>query len=882
MPEWTEYLRARLASLSLSPAREAEIIEELSQHLDQRYEELRAGGMSEADARRLGVEELLDRDALANHMRSLRQARVSPVITPGVPTGLLRDLRQTIRFLRSQARFTFVIVLTLGLAIGFNVVLFTILNALLLRPIPFDRPHELVAFSNFSPGEFSERQPQSFAAAATFQRWNLALRSQNETRMLWGYRATSNLFTLIGARAALGRTFNPGEDKVGAAPVVVLSHHLWQRISGDPNIVGQAITLDNKPYTVIGVMPESFWFIYRDTAMWFPMQVSQEELKRGVDGWLIARLKPGVTISQAQVEMNVIAQRLQRESPIANATERRIELQPLAYAVRSMYGPTVVVLQVAVGLVLLMACANVANLLLVRASARRGEFAVRVALGATRGHLLRQVLLESLVLSVAGATLGLFLASNGLAIVQSKLPVDLVRFFRFSQTETLAVDVRVLLFTMALCVITTIAFGLVPALRASRANVVSSLKEASRGTGTGRSRHALARILVMTEMAMSMALLVGAGAMVKSLLAIQSKDLGFRVENVLRVTAELDAERYAETPQRLRVFQQIAERLRALPGVQKVGVLTQPFAVSGSPTPGGRQLEIAPSRDGRDSGRAARVRVDGTYFEVMRIPLKRGRLFGNQDTAESTPVTLLSQSVADRLWPNEDPIGKRVRSVPANASVRPPWLSVVGVVGDVHHPLGTEPQPFLYTPDVQDANTSSARTFVVRTAGDPDGLASAARAAVREVDADVPVGTGSMDVSSFAAQNQFVTALLLAFTALALILAAVGVYGVMYYWVAERVREIGVRMALGATRLDTVMLVAGTGARLALIGAAFGLFAGVALSRTLANQVRGVSAPDPLVIALVAVVLVGTATLACFVPTLRATRIDPATALRSE
>jgi putative ABC transport system permease protein len=797
-------------------------------------------------------------------------------------SGVLQDLRQTLRFLRSQVRFTFVIVLTLGLAIGFNVVLFTILNALLLRPIPFDRPHELVAFSNFSPGEFSERQPQSFAAAAAFQRWNLALRSQNETRMLWGYRATSNLFTLIGARAALGRTFNPDEDKVGAAPVVVLSHHLWQRISGDPNIVGQAITLDNKPYTVIGVMPESFWFIYRDTAMWFPMQVSQEELKRGGDMWLIARLKPGVTISQAQVEMNVIAQRLQRESPIANATERRIELQPLAYAVRSMYGPTVVVLQVAVGLVLLMACANVANLLLVRASARRGEFGVRVALGASRGHLLRQVLLESLVLSVAGATLGLFLASNSLAIVQSKLPVDLVRFFRFSQTETLAVDGGVLLFTMALCVITTIAFGLVPALRASRANVVSSLKEGSRGTGTGRSRHALARILVMTEMAMSMALLVGAGAMVKSLLAIQSKDLGFRVENVLRVTAELDAERYAETPQRLRVFQQIAERLRALPGVQKVGVLTQPFAVSGSPTPGGRQLEIAPSRDGRDPGRAANVRVDGTYFEVMRIPLKRGRLFGNQDTAESTPVTLLSQSVADRLWPNEDPIGKQVRSVPANASVRPPWLSVVGVVGDVHHPLGTEPQPFLYTPDVQDANTSSARIFVVRTAGDPDGLASAARGAVREVDADVAVGTGSMDVSSFAAQNQFVTALLLAFTALALILAAVGVYGVMYYWVAERVREIGVRMALGATRLDTVMLVAGTGARLALIGAAFGLFAGVALSRTLANQVRGVSAPDPLVIALVAVVLVGTATLACLVPTLRATRIDPTTALRSE
>lgn len=798
-------------------------------------------------------------------------------------SNLWHDLRQTFRFLRAKARFTILIAVTLGLAIGFNVVIFTILSALLLRPLPFDRPDELVSFGGFSPGEFSERQPQSFSDAAAFQRWGLTLKTRDESRSVWGYRATANLFAVIGARPALGRTFTAEEAQVGGAPVVILSHEFWRRISGDPNLVGQTISLDNKPCTVIGVMPPSFWFIYRDTAMWVPMQASQEELKRGDDMWLLGRLKPGVTIERAQAEMNVIAQQRQQQSPVANATDDgRIQLQPLANAVRSASVPVLLVLQVAVALVLLMACANVANLLLVRASARRSEFAVRVALGARRGHLIREVLLESLVLSCAGAVVGLFLAWNSMGLVQSSLPDNLVRFFRFSETDTLSLDGRVLMFTLGLCALTTMAFGLLPAMKASRADVISTIKEESRGSGGGRSRHALARILVMTEMAMSMTLLVGAGAMVKSLLTIHSKDLGFHTEHVLRVSTELDAARYTDSTQRLRAFQQIDDRLRALPGVQAVGVLNQPYAVSGSPTPTGRPLEIAQSDDKGDPGRGTLVRVDGTYFRVMQIPLRRGRLFTAQDSAESMPVALVSNSLASRLWPNQDPIGKRLRPASRPPAPAAPWLTVVGVVGDVHHPLGTEPQPLFYAPHAQDANAGTSRFFVLRTGGEPAALASAARAAVREVDGDATAGTGSMDVSSFATQNRFVTALLLSFSALALILAGVGVYGVMYYWVAERVREIGVRMALGATRRDTVMLVADTGAKLALIGVAFGLFAGLALSRTLGNQVRGVTTPDPLLVATAAIVLVGTATLACFIPTLRATRIDPTTALRSE
>jgi len=798
-------------------------------------------------------------------------------------SGLVQDLHQSMRFLWSRARFTSVIVLTLGLAIGFNVVLFAVLNALLLRPLPYERPRELVSFEGLAPDEFLDVNPQSFASGAWFQRWNLRLRTRDEHRMIWGFRVSANLFDVLGARPAIGRTFQQGEDSVSAEPVVVLSHDLWQRLSGDPALVGKTITLDDRSYTVIGVMPPSFWFTYRDTAMWVPAQMTRADLRQGNDMWLLGRLLPGTTIRQAQTEMNTIAERRHRDHPLPDTSEApQIRLTPLATATRSAYAPSVLVLQVLVGFVLLIACANIANLLLVRANARRGEFAIRTALGASRNRLVRQVLVECGLLSVLGSVIGVFLAWNSLGIIQSHVPADLMRFFRFSETETLGLDLRVLGFGVFLSGLATLAFGLVPALRASRPDLNADLKESSRGSGIGRRRQALARLLLITELAMSMALLVGAGAMVRSLFLLQRKDLGFRTDQVVSVKVELGPERENASARRLGAYQHMAERLRTLPSVQMVGVLDHVYPVTGSSTPSGRPLETETRGAAGEPARGELFRVDEHYFPVMGLTVTRGRSFGIQDRPESAPVAIVGQSLADHLWPNEDPVGKRVRVESREGTSPSPWLSVVGVVTDVYHPLGGGPQPLVYLPYMQDSAPAESRFFLLRTPLAPATMATAIRAAVHETAPDAMVSAAHMDVSGFAAQQRFVTAMLGSFTGLALVLALVGVYGVMHSWVAERVHEIGVRMALGARQLDTVILVVGSAVKLAVLGISCGIVAGVAFSRVLAREVLGAQPADPWMIVSLSIVLLGAATLACFVPARQACRIDPTWTLRSE
>jgi putative ABC transport system permease protein len=740
-----------------------------------------------------------------------------------------------------------------------------------------------VSFEGLAPDEFLDFTPQSFASGAWFQRWNLRLRTPDEHRMIWGFRVSANLFDVLGARPALGRTFQQGEDSVSAAPVVVLSHDLWQRLSGDPALVGKTITLDDKSYTVIGVMPASFWFAYRDTAMWVPAQITRADLRQGDDMWLLGRLLPGTTIRQAQMEMNTIAQRRHHDHPLPNTLEApQIRVTPLATATRSAYAPSVLFLQVLVGFVLLIACANIANLLLVRANARRGEFAIRTALGASRNRLVRQVLIECGLLSLLGCVIGVFLAWNSLGIIQSQLPADLIRFFRFSPTETLGLDLRVLGFVVFLCGLATMAFGLVPALRASRPDLNADLKESSRGSGIGRRRQALARLLLIAELAISMALLVGAGAMVRSLLLVQRKDLGFRTDKVVSVKVELGPERRNASGRRLDVYQQMADRLRTLPSVQMVGVLDHVYPVTGSVTPSGRPLETETRAAPSEPARGELFRVDEHYFEVMGISLTRGRSFARQDGPEAAPVAIVGHSLADHLWPNEDPVGKRVRMESREGTSPSPWLSVVGVVTDVYHPLGRGPQPLVYMPYMQDPAPAESRFFLLRTALAPAALNTAIRSAVHEIAPDAMVNAAHMDVSGFAAQQRFVTAMIGSFTGLALVLALVGVYGVMHSWVAERVHEIGVRMALGARQLDTVILVVGSAVKLAVIGITSGIAAGVALSRVLAREVLGAQPADPLMIVSLSIVLLGGAALACFVPALQACRIDPTWTLRSE
>lgn len=796
-------------------------------------------------------------------------------------SGLSQDLRQSARFLWSRPRFTSVIVLTLGLAIGFNVALFTVLNALLLRPLPYERPQELVSFEGLTAGEFLDFSPQSFASGAWFQRWGLQLRTRDEHRAIWGFRVSANLFDVLGVRPAIGRTFQQDDESVGAAPVVVLSHDLWQRLSGDPALVGQTITLDDRPYTVIGVMPASFWFSYRDSAMWVPAQMTHAELRQGDDVWMVGRLQSGTTIREAQAEMNSIAQRRQAAGSVITAETRSIRLRSLESAT-SAYAPTVLLLQMSVGFVLLIACANIANLLLVRANARRGEFAIRTALGASRNRLVRQVLVECGLLSLLGSVIGVFLAWNSLGIIQSHAPVHLRRFFRFSQTETLGLDLCVLGFAVLLCGLATIAFGLVPALRASRPDLNTDLKESSRGSGIGRRRQALARLLLITELAMSMALLVGAGAMVRSLLLLQGKDLGFRTDQVLSVKVELGPERESASGRRLGAYQQMAERLRTLPSVQMVGVLDHVYPVTGSATPAGRPLETETRAAAGEPARGELFRVDEYYFPVMGISVTRGRSFGSQDRPESAPVAIVGQSLADHLWPNEDPVGKRVRVESREGTSPSPWLSVVGVATDVYHPLGRGPQPLVYVPYMQDSAPAESRFFLLRTALASATMTTAIRGAVHETAPDAMVSAAPMDLSGFAAQQRFVTAMIVSFTGLALVLALVGVYGVMHSWVAERGHEIGVRMALGAGQLDTVLLVVGRAVKLAAIGITCGIVGGVALSRMLAREVLGAQPADPLMIVSLSVVLLGAATLACFVPARQACRIDPMFTLRSE
>ena len=795
--------------------------------------------------------------------------------------GLIQDLRQSMRFLWSRPRFTSVIVLTLGLAIGFNVALFTVLNALLLRPLPYERPQELVSFEGLTPGEFLDLTPQSFASGAWSQRWGLRLRTRDEHRAIWGFRVSANLFDVLGVRPAIGRTFQQDEESISAAPVVVLSHELWKRLSGDPALIGQTITLDDRPHTVIGVMPASFWFSYRDSAMWVPAQMTRAELHQGDDLWMVGRLQLGTTIRQAQAEMNSVAQRRHDTSSLTTAETRPIRLRSLESAT-SAYAPTVLLLQVSVGFVLLIACANIANLLLVRANARRGEFAIRTALGATRNRLVRQVLVECGLLSLLGSVIGMFLAWNSLGIIQSHVPVHLRRFFRFSQTETLGLDFRVLGFAVLLCGLATIAFGLVPALRASRPDLNTDLKESSRSSGIGRRRQALGRLLLIAEVALSMALLVGAGGMVRSLVMIQRKELGFHTDQVMRVYVELASEREGEGGRRLSTFQHIAEQFRTLPGVQMAGVVDHVYPVTGSAAPSGRPLRTQTPTAGGGPARGEIFRVDEQYFRVMGVSLKRGRSFGSQDRPESVPVGIVGESLADHLWPNEDAVGKLVRVESRDESNPAPWITIVGVVSDVYHPLGRSAQPLLYLPYTQDSDLVSWRSFVLRTALPAATMTPAIRAAVHEMAPNAMVDTVSMDVSDFAAQNRFVTAMIGSFTGLALVLALLGVYGVMHFWVAERVHEIAVRMALGARQLDTMILVVRGGVKLAVLGITCGLVGGVALSRLLAREVLGAQPADPLMIVSLSLALLGAATLACFVPARQACRIDPMFTLRSE
>ena len=823
---------------------------------------------------------------------------------------LFQDLRYALRILRKSPGFTAVAVLTLALGIGANTAIFSIVDAVLLRPLPFKDPSHLVVLHEGIPKmgypkmDFAVpdlavflRAQKSFSAIAAFQTKHVDISGGGEPERVNATRASASLFAMLGAQPMLGRTFTQAEDAPGHT-LAMLSYSLWQRrFGGAANVIGQTIAVDRQPYTVIGVMPRNFVFPLpsdesngQPADLWIPMAFTPIEFQDWGGSYfygVIARLSPGLTVSQARVEAKLSAQRIIDSYPAAIENfARKGELtvivlplqQDLAGSVRSL----LFVLMAAVGFVLLIACANIATLLLSRAASRHEEIAVRTALGATRLRLLRQFFTESLVLSLAGGALGLLLASLGRDLMLQLVPSSILLPHQVPLSRT------VLAFAFGVSIFSALLFGLVPAFQISSFSVQSSLREGGGAAKTSRRRFRLQRIFVTAEFALALVLLVASGLLIRSFAKLLATNPGFRPDHVLTVNVPLPGPGYSKGAQVENFYQQLLAKVSNLPGVQSAALSND------LPLRGYEMVSITPEApaNGQTSTPQAicQTWVMGNYFETMGIPLMQGRWFTPEDRLGAQQVALVSLAAAQNFWPGESPIGKRIRWGTGDA-----WDVVVGVVGNVSPSGLDEPLvPHVYRPYLQNNSgfieqdpfgDMHAMNIAVRAAGDPKALTSAIVAQVHSLDAQLAVGnikTMTQVVASSVAAPQFNTVLLGIFAGLALFLAAIGVYGVLAYGVAQQTHEIGIRMALGAQQRDVFRLILEQGARLTCLGVAIGLFAAFGLTRLMASLLYGVSPTDPVTFAGVAVVLVAVALLACYIPARRAMRVDPMVALRYE
>jgi len=802
--------------------------------------------------------------------------------------ALWQDLRFGARMLLKQPGFTLIAVLTLALGIGANTAIFSVVNAVLLRPFAYQAPERLVILrervSAGSPGGFSPSYPNfadwraqnsvcsSMSAVRTNESFNFT--GAGEPERLQGRLVSAEFFSTLGIKPLLGRDFLAEEDRAGATPAVILSYGFWQRrFGGDQSVIGKQLTLNNQSFTVVGITPANFQF-GEEADVSVPIGLQAERFRlRGRDPGtdVVARLKPNVSEQQAETELNLIAARLEQQYPESNKG-RRVRVTPLHESFVGDVRQPLLILLGAVGLVLLIACANVANLLLVRSSGRQKEMAVRVALGASRATLIRQLLTESVLLAALGAALGILLALWGTSFIASQLPDGIPRL------REAEVDAPVLAFTLAVSLLTGLLFGLAPALQASRPNLTEGLKEGSRGSSGRRQR--LRSALVVGEVALTLTLLVGAGLLIQSFRRVLQVDPGFKAQGLLTMQVSVNN---PDGQQVANFFEQLQQNVHNLPGVKSVAVSNGlPFRTANYP---GFFIEGRTDPDNKGSG--LRYTVSPDYFQTMGIELIKGRLFTTEDTRDSPQVIVIDESLARRHFPNEDPIGKRLKQ-----SRDAPGLEIVGIVRHVEHYSldGQSPDAQFYTNfnqiSLQGLPSNVRRiNLLVRADADPLSLASAVRAQVAALNKDQAVfnvSTMEQIVAQSVAARRFSMLLLTVFAVVALALASLGIYGLMSYAVAQRTREIGLRMALGAQSSNVLRLVIGQGMKLALVGVALGLVASLALTRTMKTLLFGVSVTDPVTFAAIALLLIAVALLACWIPARRATKVDPMIALRAE
>jgi predicted permease len=865
---------------------------------------------------RLAIDSLVSSAAMRADFR--RRRRIAALHQPSPPQGdtsmasILQDIRYALRGMRRTPGYSLVVVATLALTIGATTAIFGVVNAVLLRSLPYPEPERVVmvyeaipkAVSGpigFSAPDFAafEQRARSFEAVAAFGNKEFELSGIDQPDRVTAARASASLFDALGVQPALGRAFTRDED-TGRRPVVVLGDGLWRRKFGaDPNVLGRSLMLDRSPYTIVGIMPRGFVFPNRGTLrnnrpadLYVPISFTDRELMAFgsmYNNSVVGRLKAGVTVAAADAEAKAVTSQIVRDLYPANMRNGGFNLSASATPIRDetvgRIQTTLYVLLAAVAVVLLIACADIANLMLTRAATREREMAVRAALGAGRGRLMRQVLVESMILALFGGVLGVLLAWWGSGVLVSFAPPTIPR------TNEIGLDGRVLGFAAAVSFVTAVLCGLLPAWESSRRGSNEALKEGGRGGTGGIRQRRLFGALVTAQFAMAVVLLAAGGLLVRSFSRLMSVDPGFRADRVLTLATSLPANAYPSGTDIRAFYQRVMEGVDRLPGVTASAASTNlPLSVRERRS---FQIEAQPPASAELPHVVAHDWTVGRYFEALGIPLKRGRYLGDQDTPASEPVVVINETMAQRFWPGLDPVGQRIAWGGLRDRAR--WLRIVGIVADVKQgPLNTETFPQTYQPWTQIPDMVMADNIVgalrslkviARTSGDPISLAAAIRAQIREIDASLPVTevqTMAEVVSASGGPQRFNTVLLGTFAAVALLLAALGIGGVLATSVLRRTQEIGVRMALGAQRGEILRMVVRQGMLLALLGLAIGVPSALVLTRLLTSLLFQITPADPLTFAGVAALLVAVALAACYIPARRATRVDPMVALRHE